>query len=44
MSQFLCPNCRSPLFLEGRSYRCQNGHCFDLSRDGYVNLLRQDHK
>ena len=34
-----CPVCRRPIESDGRSLRCQNGHCFDLSKRGYVNLL-----
>lgn len=37
---FLCPVCGERLFAEGKSYLCPNRHCFDIARDGYVNLLR----
>lgn len=37
---FLCPVCGERLVAEGKSYLCKNRHCFDISRDGYVNLLR----
>lgn len=36
----ICPVCRKPLAFEARSARCENGHCFDIAREGYVNLLR----
>lgn len=39
MSHFLCPACKSPLIKEGRSFICKNGHCYDISKSGYVNLL-----
>ena len=39
MSNFICPVCKSALSLYERTYRCENNHCFDLSKDGYVNLL-----
>ena len=38
-SQFLCPNCRSKLFVLPSSVRCLKGHSFDISKQGYVNLL-----
>lgn len=34
-----CPLCKQPLSLAGTSLRCTSGHCFDLARQGYVNLL-----
>ena len=37
---FLCPVCGAPLAAEGKSYFCKNRHCFDIARDGYINLLR----
>ena len=36
---FICPVCENPLTLENRTYKCKSGHCFDLSKSGYVNLL-----
>lgn len=39
MSNFICPVCKSEILLFERTYKCQNNHCFDLSKDGYVNLL-----
>lgn len=33
-------NCRAPLAPIDRSYRCANGHSFDLARSGYLNLLQ----
>ena len=41
MSPFCCPVCRLPLHYAERTFRCQNGHCFDAARSGYVNLLRK---
>ena len=35
---FRCPLCASPLALAGQSLTCANGHCFDVSAKGYVNL------
>ncbi len=39
-----CPICRSPLQLTAPSFRCQKNHCFDLAKEGYVNLLPVQHK
>ena len=39
MKDFICPVCKKPLILDGRTYKCDNGHCYDLSKSGYVNLL-----
>lgn len=39
MSSFICPVCKSGISLFERTYKCNNNHCFDLSKDGYVNLL-----
>ena len=35
---FRCPLCMAPLALSGQSLLCANGHCFDVSAKGYVNL------
>lgn len=36
-----CPVCRGRLLPpEGSSIRCARGHCFDISRRGYVNLAQ----
>ncbi len=36
---FCCPICHNQLKLTEKSYRCENGHCYDLAKSGYVNLL-----
>ena len=38
-SIFICPVCRKTMERDGHTYRCRSGHCFDVSREGYVNLL-----
>lgn len=38
-SIYKCPVCSEYLEAEGKSYRCINRHCYDISADGYVNLL-----
>ena len=39
MLSFSCPVCSLPLSAEGGSLRCSKGHCFDIARGGWVNLL-----
>lgn len=39
MSVFLCPKCRTSLTQIGNSLKCEKGHCFDISSEGYVNLV-----
>ncbi len=39
MSSFICPVCKSELLLFEKIYKCPYNHCFDVSKDGYVNLL-----
>lgn len=40
MSGFICPVCKAALVDCGQLYRCENNHCFDKSKFGYVNLLQ----
>lgn len=40
MINFICPVCKNKLCEEEKLYRCENGHCFDKSKFGYVNLLQ----
>ena len=42
--QLLCPVCQHILTKDTASWRCENGHCFDIARQGYVNLLTVDRK
>ncbi len=37
---FRCPVCCEQLELNGKTMKCRNNHCFDLARQGYVNLLQ----
>lgn len=39
MIDFICPVCKAPLENSEKLYKCENGHCFDKSKFGYVNLL-----
>lgn len=43
MSGFVCPVCREELFRQDKSLKCSAGHCFDISKFGYVNLLMSSH-
>ena len=35
----ICPNCKQKLIKIDNSYKCSNKHSFDISKQGYVNLL-----
>lgn len=37
-----CPVCGAQLVLQDRVAGCENGHRFDLAREGYLNLLRSN--
>lgn len=36
---FCCPICNKVLEEKNGSLQCENGHCYDISKKGYVNLL-----
>ena len=38
-SPLVCPVCGGGLAPAARTLRCEKGHCFDLAKEGYVNLL-----
>ena len=38
----ICPVCGEKLNIAPGQYRCDHGHCFDLAKEGYVNLLRSN--
>lgn len=38
-SCLICPVCSKKLSVDGRAYKCESNHCFDISKFGYVNLL-----
>jgi 23S rRNA (guanine745-N1)-methyltransferase len=44
MSIVTCPNCKFLLFPFENTFKCQNGHSFDFSKDGYINLLLANQK
>lgn len=35
---YKCPVCLLPLHITGKSCICENGHNFDIAKEGYVNL------
>jgi len=37
--KLVCPICAQSLQREANTWRCVDGHCFDIARQGYVNLL-----
>lgn len=39
MPQVICPICQKKLSRSPAVWCCENGHCFDVARQGYVNLL-----
>lgn len=39
MFSFCCPVCGAVLQVNGNSLICDNNHCFDKAKSGYVNLL-----
>lgn len=39
MNKLACPKCHQPLYLEGKTYQCQNHHCYDIAKKKYINLL-----
>lgn len=36
----ICPVCGEILVFQDRRALCENGHSFDLAKEGYINLLR----
>lgn len=39
MYKLACPKCHQPLVRDGKSYHCQNRHCYDIAKNQYINLL-----
>lgn len=39
MHKLACPKCHEPIVQEGNSYKCSAGHCYDLAKSKYLNLL-----
>lgn len=39
IKMLICPKCKGKLNRIGNTLICDNKHCFDFSKEGYVNLL-----
>ena len=35
----ICPNCLNKLNKVNNTYKCSSKHSFDISKEGYINLL-----
>ena len=42
--ELICPICGHELNRDGKSLRCGSNHCFDVAKQGYVNLLAVQQK
>ena len=42
LTNWSCPVCGGTLCADAQSLRCENGHCYDRAKKGYVNLLRSN--
>lgn len=40
----ICPKCKEVLEKNEKSYRCKNGHTYDIAKSGYINLLLDNQK
>ena len=39
INYFICPKCKSNMNIKNNSLMCENNHCFDISKKGYINFL-----
>ena len=39
LTKWSCPVCGGLLCADAQTLRCENGHCYDVAKKGYVNLL-----
>lgn len=39
MNHLICPKCKSKFQLSDKTLVCENKHCYDIAKEGYVNLL-----
>ena len=39
LTNWSCPVCGGLLCADAQTLRCENGHCYDIAKKGYVNLL-----
>ena len=42
MPKLTCPVCGGVLVCAERALQCGNGHCYDLAKQNYVNLLMRN--
>ena len=40
----LCPKCRNILYKDEKTYKCAQGHSFDIAKEGYLNLNLKNSK
>lgn len=40
----ICPHCKKELIKEEKRYACENGHHFDIAKQGYTNMAKPTHK
>ncbi|MCI6014353.1 MAG: methyltransferase domain-containing protein [Coprobacillus sp.] len=38
-NNMICPKCHSNLIYTNKTYKCVNNHSYDISKEGYINLL-----
>lgn len=36
--EVLCPVCKNILYKEAKTYKCINGHSYDIAKQGYLNI------
>lgn len=41
---WICPACQQALVQQPQSWRCADGHSYDIGKEGYVNLLLANQK
>lgn len=41
---YRCPKCKELMILNNRTWKCSNNHCYDVAKEGYVNLLLTNSK
>ncbi|CAA0082033.1 23S rRNA (guanine(745)-N(1))-methyltransferase [Zhongshania aliphaticivorans] len=44
LTQLVCPLDQKVLLQTGNTWRCENNHCFDIAKQGHVNLLPVQNK
>ncbi len=44
MYSYVCSKCRAKMVKKEKSYFCPNGHCYDVAKSGYVNLILVNNK